>query len=291
MILQIFMDEQGRTAHLKIKAGDLPPYILSPGSPERVRQIGEYLEDCVEVCDNRGLVGVKGRYMGEEVGAVCTGMGPASASIIVPEIIAGMGDFDRATIIRVGTCGSMQPQVGVGDLIASRGVIRDETTTAKWVPLEFPAAGSTAALLSLVSAGREKGFEVDKNFHVGITHVKDELYAVENPMDTPMGAMRTQILKAYKQMGSLASEMEYTVFALYADMFNAKQMKNGSKSRVDAGCLLLCLSPCHNEEAEGAVEFHHPEQGPMLEVALRSLVIKAQIDRGEGPLGAIVKGL
>ncbi len=288
--MKIFLDEKGNTAHLKIKSGDVPKYILSPGSPERVRQIGEMLEDCVEICDNRGLAGVKGKYMGVEVGAISTGMGPASASIIVPEIVEGMGEFEHATIIRVGTCGSLQPHVGVGDIIISKGVIRDETTTAKWVPLEFPAVASVGATLSLVEAGKDNGFELGKNMWVGITHVKDELYAVENPADTPMGDFRKMVLNSYKKMGTLASEMEFTVFALYAEMFNHLQKKAGKKSVVDAGCILLCLSPCHDVDAGGSVEFHHPEQKPMLEVALKALVCKAKLDKGEGPFADYVKG-
>ena len=294
--MKIFLDENGKTAHLKIKKGDFPRYILSPGSPERVRQIGELLENCVEVCDNRGLTGVKGIYKGLEVGAVNTGMGPASASIIVPEIIEGMGDFEKATIIRVGTCGSLQPHVGVGDLIVSKGVIRDETTTAKWVPLEYPAIASLGATLSLVEAGRDYGYGVggrkdnSKNLWVGVTHAKDELYAVENPDGTPMGDIRKMVLNAYKKMGTLSTEMEFTVFALYAEMYNSTMRENKKSSILDAGCILLCLSPCHDVTEGGAIEFHHPDQKPMLEIALDALVKKAKIDEGKHELSQIING-
>jgi uridine phosphorylase len=292
--MQIFLDENGKTAHLKIKSGDLPKYILSPGSPERVRQIGEFLDNCVDVCDNRGLSGVRGTYKGVEVGAVNTGMGPASASIIVPEIIEGMGDFKNATIIRVGTCGSLQPHVGVGDLIVSKGVIRDEATTAKWVPLEFPAVSSLGATLSLIEAGSDYGYSVgggtDKNLWVGITHAKDELYAVENPTDTPMGEIRKMVLNSYKKMGTLATEMEFTVFALYAEMYNAIMREQKKSAVLDAGCILLCLSPCHDPNANGAIEFHHPEQKPMLEIALDSLVKKAELDSGKHKFSQLIKG-
>jgi purine-nucleoside phosphorylase len=223
-------------------------------------------------------------------------MGPASASIIVPEIVEGMGEFERATIIRVGTCGSLQPHIGVGDLIVSKGVIRDETTTAKWVPLEFPAVSSIGTVLSLVEAGKEYGYKVgggkesSKNLWVGVTHAKDELYAVENPADTPMGDLRKMVLNSYKRMGTLSTEMEFTVFALYAEMYNSLAREENKTSILDAGCILLCLSPCHNVEEEGAVEFHHPDQKPMLEVALNALVKKAEIDEGKHPLSQLING-
>lgn len=289
--MQIFTEADGRTAHLKIKKGDLPPYILCPGSPERVREIGSMLEGTRQVCDNRGLLGVRGFHRGVEVGAVNTGMGPATTSIIVPEIVEGIGDAERMTLLRVGTCGSLQPQVKVGDLIVTTAAIRDEGTTQKWVPLEYPAVASIAVNLALLQAAGEHGYAVGRNLWAGVTHVKDELYAVENPKDTPLGPLRKAVLDSYKAMGALATEMEYTVFSLYAGMANRLWARAKAGRALDTGCILLCLSPCHDTHEDGAVEFHHPPQKDMLKVALDALVRKAELDRGEGPLPAFARGL
>lgn len=289
--MKIFTEADGRTAHLKIKRGDLPPYVLAPGSPERVREIGGMLEGAKPVCDNRGLLGIRGRFQGVEVAAVNTGMGPATTSIIIPEIVEGIGDASQMTILRVGTCGSMQPQVKVGDLIVAKGTIRDESTTAKWVPTEFPAVASIGATLALLQAAGEAGYALGKNLHCGVTHVKDELYAVENPEGTPLGPLRQMIYHSYKAMGSLATEMEYTVFALFAQMQNVAWARAKADRRLDTGCILLCLSPCHDEHAATAVEFHHPPQKDMLKVALQALVRKAELDRGAGSLPAFARGI
>lgn len=289
--MQIFTESDGRTAHLKIRRGDLPPYVLCPGSPERVREIGKMLDGAREVCDNRGLVGVRGSYLGVEMAAVNTGMGPATTSIVVPEIVEGIGDADRMTIIRVGTCGSLQPQVKVGDLVVTTAAIRDEGTTQKWVPPEYPAVASLSTTLALLQAAAERGYAVGRNLWAGVTHVKDELYAVENPQDTPLGPVRRAVLDSYKAMGALATEMEYTVFSLYAGMANRAFARAGTDRRLDTGCILLCLSPCHDTHEGGAVEFHHPPQGDMLAVALTALARKAELDRGAGPLPPLVRGL
>lgn len=289
--MQIFTEADGRTAHLKIRKGDLPPYILCPGSPERVREIGSMLEGASGVCDNRGLVGIRGRWKGLDVAAVNTGMGPATTSIVVPEIVEGIGGEGRMTLLRVGTCGSLQKQVKVGDLIVTTAAIRDEGTTQKWVPLEYPAVASMGVNLSILQAAAARGYALGGNLWAGVTHVKDELYAVENPKDTPLGPVRKAVLDSYKAMGALATEMEYTVFSLFAGMVNRAWARGGVNRALDTGCILLCLSPCHDTGDDGAVEFHHPPQKGMLEVALDALVCKAALDRGEGPLPAFVRGL
>lgn len=289
--MRIFTEADGRTAHLKIKRGDLPPYILCPGSPERVRDIGAMFESAKQVCDNRGLLGIRGIYRGVGIAAVNTGMGPATTSIVVPEIVEGIGDVERMTLLRVGTCGSLQVQVKVGDLIVTTAAIRDEGTTQKWVPSEYPAVASMGVNLALLQAASEHGYVVGKNLWAGVTHVKDELYAVENPADTPLGPMRKAVLDSYKAMGALATEMEYTVFSLFAGMTNRLWARAKVNRALDTGCILLCLSPCHDTHEAGAVEFHHPPQQDMLKVALDALVHKAEFDRGKGTLPAFARGL
>jgi uridine phosphorylase len=58
-------------------------------------------------------------------------------------------------VIRVGTCGSLQAGMKVGDVIISSGCIRDDGTSPAYVPLEFPALASPEVVTALQIAGSQ----------------------------------------------------------------------------------------------------------------------------------------
>lgn len=101
--------------HIAAKPGDIAPTILLPGDPLRARTIAETLFEN-PVCYNevRGMYGFTGFYRGKRVSVQGTGMGMPSLSIYVNELISSYG---VQNLIRVGTCGGMQPDVKIRDII------------------------------------------------------------------------------------------------------------------------------------------------------------------------------
>ncbi len=103
------------TIHIGAKPGDIAPTVLMPGDPYRARWAAEtFLTDAVCVNQVRGMLGYTGTWNGHRVTIQGSGMGMPSLSIYANELIR---DYDAQTLIRIGSCGGMQPQVGIRDVI------------------------------------------------------------------------------------------------------------------------------------------------------------------------------
>ncbi|RKX77014.1 MAG: purine-nucleoside phosphorylase, partial [Spirochaetes bacterium] len=101
--------------HIGAPEGAIAPRVLLPGDPLRARFIAEkYLDNAVCYNEVRGMYGYTGTYKGVAVSVQGTGMGMPSHSIYVHELINSYG---AKTLIRVGSCGAIQPEVKLRDLI------------------------------------------------------------------------------------------------------------------------------------------------------------------------------
>lgn len=113
--------------HIDAKVGEISSKVLLPGDPMRAKFIAEnFLQDIVCINKNRGMLGYTGVYQGanktEKITVMGSGMGQASLGIYVNELIQ---DYGVKEIIRVGTCGSYQPQVAIKDIVLAQGASTD----------------------------------------------------------------------------------------------------------------------------------------------------------------------
>lgn len=97
----------------------------------RAKFIAEnFLEDAV--CDNvRGMLGYTGTYKGHRVSVMGTGMGMPSISIYAHELIV---DYGVNKLIRVGTAGSIDPDVHVRELVLAQVAL----TNSNIIRNDFP---------------------------------------------------------------------------------------------------------------------------------------------------------
>jgi uridine phosphorylase len=151
-----------RQYHIGLGPGDLAEYILLPGDPDRTQRIATRLENIEGEWRHREFASVTGTYRGERVSVVSTGIGADNVEIVVAEILA---ITERPTFIRVGSCGALQPEIAVGDLIISSGSVRLEATTSFFVHDGYPAVADYEAVAALVEAAAKLGHRA----HVGIT--------------------------------------------------------------------------------------------------------------------------
>ena len=85
---------------------------------------------------------------------VSTGIGTDNVEIVVAEILA---ITERPTFIRVGSCGALQPEIGLGDLIITTGAVRLESTTSYFVHDGYPAVADYEAVVALIEAAERLG--------------------------------------------------------------------------------------------------------------------------------------
>ena len=107
------------TFHISAEPGDIAETVLLPGDPYRAKWAAEkFLKDPKLINETRGMLGFTGTYKGNRVTIQGTGMGMPSLSIYVNELIK---DYGAQTLIRIGSCGAMQEDVAVRDVIIEIG--------------------------------------------------------------------------------------------------------------------------------------------------------------------------
>ncbi|MBJ2357716.1 purine-nucleoside phosphorylase, partial [Sphaerochaeta sp. S2] len=103
------------TPHNRASKADIAPVVLAPGDPLRAKLVAEhFLEDARLVTDVRNVLGYTGVYNHMPVSVLSTGMGGPSVGIYSYELFT---EYGVDAIIRIGTCGGLQPSIAVGDLI------------------------------------------------------------------------------------------------------------------------------------------------------------------------------
>ncbi len=160
--------EEGLQYHLMVKPGDVAPYVLLPGDPDRVPKIAKYWEEKKQVARHREYNTYTGRYKGVPISATSTGIGGPSTAIAVEELLR----VGAHTFIRVGTTGTIQKHVGVGDIVITIGSVRLEGASKQYVTAEYPAVASYEVVLALIEAAETLGLK----YHVGITASTDSFY-------------------------------------------------------------------------------------------------------------------
>lgn len=194
--------------HINLSAPDLSGnggrgrYILLPGSDGRAAQFAEHFQQVEVKRHPRGHHAYLGKLDTLDVLAISTGMGCASAEIILHELFMLGG----RRFLRVGTTGTLQPNhVKIGELINVTAAVRDESTTQDYVPAGFPALASID-MVNIIRHAAKK-IQLSTPLHQGIVHCKASFYAREFG-EGPLAAANQQYMDTLAQCGVLASEME-----------------------------------------------------------------------------------
>ncbi len=189
------------TAHNRAKKGEIASVVLAPGDPKRATVVAErYLSDWALVSDVRGMNAYTGLFEGELVSVMGTGMGGPSAGIYYHELFTA---YDVKTIIRIGTCGGLKPQIEVGDLV----VALTASTDSNWAH-QYNLMGTlspvcdSALLFDAMALAGERAIPI----HAGMVFSSD-LFSSYN-------ALGEESWKAWARLGALAQDME--TYALYA---------------------------------------------------------------------------
>ncbi|MDF0479809.1 purine-nucleoside phosphorylase [Vagococcus sp. PNs007] len=157
--------------HIGAEKGAVADKVLLPGDPLRAKYIAEkFLEDVVLYNEVRGMYGFTGTYKGERVSVQGTGMGMPSAAIYVTELVK---DYDVKKLIRVGTCGSIQKDVHVRDIVLAQAAATTSAIVRNDFPKhDFPQIANFDLLMKSYMVAKDKGF----NVHVGNVLSDDVFY-------------------------------------------------------------------------------------------------------------------
>src|SRR5439155_322984 len=183
-----------------------------------------YFDHPVQRNGERGMLGYSGEWEGTPVSVQATGMGCPSAAIVMEELVQlGVKRF-----LRVGTCGGLQPDLQLGDLIVAVTAVAADGTARHYVGGE---PHTPTADWELVHGAVHAAKELDQPVRVGAIASSDTFYDPDPERH-----------KRWSERGVLGVEMEAAV------LFTI-----GALRSVKAGCLLT-VSEIANGIAELDVE-------------------------------------
>jgi len=148
--------------HLRAEPGDYASAVLCPGDPRRATYIAETFFDPGARCVNeeRGMLGYTGTFEGRPISVQTTGMGCPSAAIAFEELV----QLGAQRLVRVGTCGGLQPGMQMADLVVALAATPEDRTVFAYTDGEPHAPTATWALAErAVTLAREQ----DARVHVG----------------------------------------------------------------------------------------------------------------------------
>lgn len=151
-----------KPAHIECTKEDIAPVVIMPGDPLRAKYIAEkFLDNAVLVNKIRNMFAYTGEYKGKRVTVMAHGMGMPSVSIYAFELFYFFG---VEKIIRIGTCGALQPEIEIPDLIIANESYTEANFAYSYngdpTHLAYPTKSLTD---KIISVAKEKGLK----FHEG----------------------------------------------------------------------------------------------------------------------------
>lgn len=186
-------------------------YAIVPGDPGRVEGLVKALdEDASFLTSHRDYTSWLAYLKGQPVLVMSTGMGGPCVTFAVEEL-ARLG---VKTFLRVGTTGSIQENLHLGDLVINKAAVRMDGASKAYAPAEYPAMADMTVTLALQQAAKEMKIP----HQVGICVSTDSFWPGQERYDSFSGYVRKALqgtMADYQYMGCTNFEMENaTLFTL-----------------------------------------------------------------------------
>lgn len=169
---EVVKDSKGKQYHIGLTKNDIADKIILVGDPDRAKRIAKMLDKIEVEKSNREYLTFTGKYKGFSISVMATGMGCDNTEIAVIELCQLKFPI---TIIRCGTCGALQKDIGIGDLVISSGALRLENTSTFFVEESYPAIANYEVVIALLKAANEK----KEKYHYGITATASGFYGAQ----------------------------------------------------------------------------------------------------------------
>ena len=173
---------------------------LLVGDPGRIHRVAGHLNNAKELSSNREYLSICGEYNGERILALSTGIGGASMGIAVEEL----SNIGIKAAIRLGSAGSYQRNIRIGELIIANGAVRNDGASKVYIPTAFPAVPATCLLTNCIDIASKS----DVVYHIGIIRSHDSFYTDREE----------EICRFWSSKGVMGADMEtaalYTIASL-----------------------------------------------------------------------------
>lgn len=205
------VDPEGRQYHIGLAPGDVAPSILLVGDPARAERAAERFSNVRGEWRNREFTTFTGEWEGIPVSVMATGIGCDNTEIAVVELSSLVED---ATLVRAGTCGGLQPDLSIGDLVVTWGAVRLENTSTHFVPEGYPAVAHPDVIAALRAAAESSGAP----WHLGMTATASGFYGAQGRDVPGFPPWNPDAIDALARIGVLNLEMETSTLLTLASL-------------------------------------------------------------------------
>ncbi len=178
--------------HIEAKPGEIAPAVLLAGDPLRAKHVAETMLTDAKCYNNvRGMLGYTGYYKGVRMSVQGTGIGMPSISLYATELIA---EYGVKHLIRIGSCGAMQPALKLRDVLLAMSASTDSNMNRRAIgDMDFAPTADFYLLNQAWEVAKHENIPV----HIGPILSTDSFY------DFSPGSWRL-----WAEFGLLAVEME-----------------------------------------------------------------------------------
>ena len=251
---RVALPDGERQYHIALGPGELAEYILLPGDQDRIERIATRLTDIEMRQRHREFASITGASTDDASRPSRPASAPTTWRSCWPRSWLSL---THPTFIRIGSCGVLQDDIELGDLVVTTGAVRLESTTSFFVHDGYPAVADYGAVAALVEAAHRLGHTV----HTGITATAPGFYGAQGrpipqlPIRFPdlAAEMRDQRVINFEMEASallvlagLAGCRAGVVCTAYAQRASGRFVQGKQKDRAEAACIdtgleALCL--------------------------------------------------
>ena len=254
-------NNEGKMWHIGLDENDVAKHVILPADPARCAMVAEHFDESRLAAVSRGNPTYTGKYHDTDVSVMCTGMGAMAVSVAVEEL----NHLGVRTMIRMGTSGSLQPNLPENCFVIATGAIRGEGASKEYIPEEYPAVADVDVVYALRQACEEYGVKP----YLGIIRSHDSFY-IESPGAHGGKEGVSERIKPWVDAGALAVENESSA------LFTVASLLGG----IRAGTILLCggyLGASYGSMSTSNKDDYKEKVDLMTKITLRAIEIIDQL--------------
>ena len=269
---QLVLNSEGAIYHLNLHPDQIADDVILVGDPARVGEVSSYFDKIEVKRQNREMVTNTGYFNGKRITVLSTGMGTDNLDIVMNELDA-LANIDLKTrmpkerhhalnLIRLGTCGALQPEIEVGNsFVATRYALgldgllyfyknngevneiamRDTFIKQMDYPKELP-------LPYIVEGSKELFNRLAQGYYQGVTATAPGFYG-------PQGRTLRMLLN-YPEINQKVEKFEYNGWRVCNYEMESSALY-GLGKMMGHNCLTICVAIA-NRVTEKFVSDYHP---------------------------------
>lgn len=195
-----------------LKTDKINKWVILPGDPGRIDVIAAQMADFEDVSFNREFRIAEAKFQNIPISLISSGIGCPGAAIAVEELVKA----GAKTIIRIGTCGGLLPEMEAGSIVIPDSAACLDGTSKEYDPKVKVVQASEKVIRGLKTAAKR----LNTDYFTGINRTHDAFYEP------------TENFIALEGKGYISSEMECSA------VFLVSRLRN-----IEAGAILVVNTP------------------------------------------------